>query len=681
MLIMINNSLQAQTDEYLWLEDINGQKSMEFVKAQSKITYDKLSQQKSYQPLYDKLLGIYNSSDRIAYPSIQGKFVYNFWKDENHERGIWRRCLRTNYVEGSYDWETLLDLDSLSEKESLKWVYKGTVANFPICDRFLVYLSKGGGDAVVIREFDPNTKEFLKDGFSIDEAKSTAYYVDNNTLVVSTDFGKGSLSISGYPIQVKLWNRGTPIKDARLIYSGSNFDMAAIGTTIWDGAKIFTTVLNLKTFFTSKKLIWLDDKMLTVDIPDDCVVSNILKNQLLISLKSDWKVNNTIYKEGALISLDIKELLEGNKIIQNVYEPDSLSSISNVAVTKNKLLVNVLNNVISELYIYSFTNNTWIKEKAATPDMGIISIISTDNFSDQYFCTYENLLTPSTLYSADASTNILKPVSSLPAYFDASKYEVKQLKATSKDGTLIPYFIVTSKEMKHNGTNPTVIYSYGGFEFSMEPEYASTYGPAWLDQGGVFVVANIRGGGEFGPKWHTAGIKDKRQNVFDDLYAVSEDLITNKVTSPKHLGIFGTSNGGLLVGVALTQRPDLYNAIVCSSPLLDMQRYNKLLAGNSWMGEYGNPDKPKDWEYIQKYSPYQNVKKNMNYPEVLFTTATTDDRVHPGHARKMFAKMNDMGYRTFFYENTEGGHAGSSTNEQKAKLNAMIFSYFSLKLK
>ena len=364
-----------------------------------------------------------------------------------------------------------------------------------------------------------------------------------------------------------------------------------------------------------------------------------------------------------------------------IVQPDEFSSISDVSTTKNQLLVNMLTNVTSKLFIYSFIEGKWADRQVKAPDFGTISLISAHEFSDQYFFQYENFITPSTLYAADAGANTFKVIKSLPSYFDASKYEVKQFKARSKDGTMVPYFVVAAKNIKNDGLNPTLIVAYGGFEVSYQPFYASKYGNTWLDKGGVFVLANIRGGGEFGPKWHQDGIKEKRQNVFDDLYAVSEDLIAKKITSPKHLGIMGGSNGGLLVGVAFTQRPDLYNAVVCQVPLLDMQRYNKLLAGASWMGEYGNPDIPAEWAYIQKYSPYQNLKAGMKYPEVFFTTSTRDDRVHPGHARKMVAKMNDMGYKTYYYENTEGGHAGSSTNEQSAKGTALMISYLLMKLK
>jgi prolyl oligopeptidase len=402
---------------------------------------------------------------------------------------------------------------------------------------------------------------------------------------------------------------------------------------------------------------------------------------LIIELKSDWKINDIVYKQGALISANFTSLLKGEKQIQLIIEPDEFTSISGVSNTKNRLLIDLLTNVKNDLYSYAFENDKWTKIKIAAPDFGTISIGSADEFSDQFFVNFQNFLTPSSLYTADAVANSFKVLKSLPAFFDANKYKVMQYKAKSTDGTMVPYFVVASKTMEYNGNNPTLLYAYGGFEVASLPSYSALMGNAWLENGGVYVLANIRGGGEFGPKWHQAGLKEKRQNVYNDFHSVAEDLIQKKITSNQHLGIYGGSNGGLLVGVAFTQRPDLYHAVVCAVPLLDMKRYNKLLAGASWMGEYGDPDKPEEWAYIQKYSPYQNLQKGKNYPEVFFMTSTRDDRVHPGHARKMVAKMNEMGYKVFYYENTEGGHAGSSTNEQKAKSTALQYTYLLMKLK
>lgn len=674
-------STQAQEDKYLWLEEVDGQKALEFVNAQNITTIAELSAEKDYQNIYDKSLAIYNSDERIAYPSIRGNYVYNFWKDKDHVRGIWRRSTVDDYRKGNPTWETLLDIDKLSEEDDIKWVYKGSSGLYPNYNRFLIELSKGGGDAVVVKEFDVTTKQFIENGFLIEESKGSASYIDENTLIVTSDFGEGTMTTSGYPRQVKLWKRGTSLNDAQLIYEGETSDVGAWGGVLRDGSETFTLISRALTTFSSENLVWMNNEIIKLDIPDDASLTGVLNNQLIVQLKSDWTVQTNTYNTGTLLSLNFRELLKGNKEIQVIIEPDEFSSISQVSTTKNKLLIGLLTNVISELHTYSFSKGTWSSEKVNAPDFGRISIVGTDDLSDQYFFDFQNFITPSTLYSADAGDNTFKAHKSLPAFFDASRYEVTQYKAKSKDGTMVPYFMVAAKDLKNDGTNPTLVYAYGGFEISSQPFYAATFGVSWLDKGGVFVLANIRGGGEYGPKWHQDGIKEKRQNVFDDLYAVSEDLITKKVTTPRHLGIMGGSNGGLLVGVAFTQRPDLYNAVVSQVPLLDMQRYNKLLAGASWMGEFGDPDIPEEWEYIKKYSPYHNLKTGMDYPEVYFGTSTRDDRVHPGHARKMVAKMNDMGYKTYYYENTEGGHAGSSTNEQSAKSGALTFSYLLMKLK
>jgi len=470
------------------------------------------------------------------------------------------------------------------------------------------------------------------------------------------------MTASGYPRISKIWKRGTDLKDAKIIYEGDAASVGAFGSVTRDGDKAYTWISEAKTFYEGQNYIWEDGKITKLDIPDDASANAILNNQLIVQLKSDWEANGNTYKTGTVLSLNFTELLKGNKQIQVVMVPDALSSISQISTTKNKLLISLLTDVISQLHIYSFNNGSWENEKVAAPDFGTISISAADDLSDQYFFSFSNFVTPTTLYMADAGSNTSKAYKSLPAYFDARNFKIKQYKAKSKDGTMIPYFMVAAEDTKMDGTNPTLISAYGGFEISRRPFYAASYGVSWLEKGGILVVANIRGGGEYGPKWHQAGLKEKRQNVFDDLYAVTEDLISKKVSTPKHLGVMGGSNGGLLVGVAFTQRPDLYNAVVCQVPLLDMKRYNKLLAGASWMGEYGNPDVPEEWEYIKKYSPYHNVKKDVAYPEVFFTTSTRDDRVHPGHARKMVAKMKDMGYKTYYYENTEGGHAGSSTS-------------------
>lgn len=673
--------LFSQDDPYLWLEEVDGEKALEFVENQNEITLERLQKVEEYDKIYERCLEIYNSSDKIVYPSIYGDYVYNFWKDADHVRGIWRRSPKKDFMEGAPKWQILLDLDKMSEEDDIKWVYKGVSGLYPDYERFLVRLSKGGGDAVVIKEFDANKGAFIEDGFSIDESKGGASYVDKNTLILSSDFGEGTMTTSGYPRQVKLWKRGTPLSEAELIFECEPDYISAGGYVFRDGAKSYTGLYRGKSFYSREYFVWDNGKLIQLDLQEDANFQGLINDQLIVSVKSDWVVNGDTYLKGDIVSLDFTEFLKGNKKIQLILRPDEFSSVSGISTTENKMIVNLLNNVSSELHTYSFDGDTWSHKKVDAPDYGTISVIATDEFSDEYFFEFENFLTPSTVYLSDASIGKVTAYKSLSAYFDGSKYEVQQYKSKSKDGTLVPYFVVGPKNMTLDGTNPTLIYAYGGYEVPMLPFYSGTFGTSWLENGGVFVLANIRGGGEYGPKWHQAGLKEKRQNVFDDFYAVAEDVISKKISAPEHLGCMGGSNGGLLVGVAFTQRPDLYNAVVCQVPLLDMQRYNKLLAGASWMGEYGNPDIPEEWDYLKKYSPYHNLKKDVDYPEVFFYTSTRDDRVHPGHARKMAAKMIDMGDPILYYENTEGGHAGSSTNQQSAKSSAMTFSYLLMKLR
>jgi prolyl oligopeptidase len=681
LFIVANATAQAADDSYLWLEDIEGKKALEFVEQNNKTTFEALSKEPLYQKVYSRTLEILNSKDRIANPVTHGDFVYNFWKDKDHERGIWRRTTKSSYLSANPVWEILLDIDELSKKDGVKWVYKGESGLYPKYNRFLISLSKGGGDAVVTREFDVTTKSFVENGFYIPEGKGRSLYLDENTLVVCSDFGPGTMTTSGYPRQVKLWKRGIALKEATLIFEGERTDVECVSKILRDGKWVYLTVNQNLTFYTTSYFVWQNNQKIKLDIPGDIELNVLLHNQLVLSLKSDWTVNGKTYKKGTVVSADFSKLLKGEKDIHVIFEPDTFSSVTSVSNTKNKLLLNILNNVKSELSIYAYDNNSWNKTKVEAPDYGTINTGATDEFTDQYFFSFQNFLIPPSLFTADAEKNTIVKVRSLPAFFDASRYTVSQYKAKSKDGTEVPYFVVSSKTMVPDGKNPTLLYAYGGFEISEQPRYSGTIGNAWLDNDGVYVLANLRGGGEFGPQWHQDAILEKRQNCYDDFYAVAEDLIARKITSTRHLGIEGGSNGGLLVGVAFTQRPDLYNAVLCEVPLLDMKRYNKLLAGASWMAEFGNPDKPEDWAYIQKYSPFQNLKQGINYPEVFFYTSTRDDRVHPGHARKMAAKMTDMGYKIYYFENTEGGHAEGSTNEQTARLSALKYTYLWLKLK
>jgi prolyl oligopeptidase len=579
------------------------------------------------------------------------------------------------------EWETVLDIDKLSEEENQKWVYKGASWLYPDYKRCLVYLSPGGGDAVEVREFDAEKKEFIKDGFFLPTAKTRLSWKDINTLYVGTDFGEGSLTESGYARIAKEWKRGTPLSDAKTVFEGDVKDVSAGIYVMNTPERQYVVLYRGITFFTRNTFFLEDGKKIKLDIPDDASFWGIFKNQILVHLKSDWNFDGKTYKQGNLISIDYDEFLNGSNDYSVVIAPNETSSISGTSETKNLMLVNMLNNVRSELYVYTFKDGEWSHKKIDAPDFGTLYISATDEFSDRYFFGYQDFLTPSSLFYVTGPDAKPKKIKSLPEFFDGAKFEVKQNFATSKDATKIPYFVVHPKGMKFEGNNPTLLSGYGGFEVSRRPFYSATVGNSWLEKGGVYVLANIRGGGEFGPKWHRAGLKENRQRVYDDFIAVAEDLVAKKITSPAHLGISGGSNGGLLVGVMFTQRPDLFNGVVCAVPLLDMKRYNKLLAGASWMAEYGNPDIPEEWEYIRKYSPYHNLFENKKYPKVFFTTSTRDDRVHPAHARKMAKKMENLGYEFYYFENIEGGHGGVSTNDQRAFRDGLIYSYLLKQLK
>lgn len=682
ILLQSYNEIQAseESDPYLWLEEVEGEKALSWVEGRNEATLAVLKAQPMFEETYEKALEILNSDERIAYPYIRGKYIYNFWKDEKHERGIWRRTTLAEYLKPSPEWEILLDIDKLCKEEGEKWVYKGAEGLYPDYTRYIVYLSRGGGDATVAREFDADSKEFVKDGFYLPEAKGSVSWKDMDTLYVQTDFGEGSLTDSGYPRIAKIWKRGTPLSEAKTIFKGETTDVDVGCGVINTPERQYDVINRSITFYTFHYYVIEGGKPLKIDIPDDARFGGFFKNQMLVRLKSDWDTDDQIYKQGSLISIDYDKYLQGDRKFTAIAEPDERLNVTGFSSTKNLLLVNTLNNVRTELYKYRFQNDAWQKEKVNAPGLGTFDVVSPDEQSDQYFLNYEDFLTPTSLYYVSDEQKRVK-TKNLPAFFDSNHLEVKQLEALSKDGTKIPYFLVKLEGMKADGSNPTVLYGYGGFEISVLPFYSSILGKAWLERGGVYALANIRGGGEFGPKWHKSALKENRQLCYDDFIAVAEDLITRKITSPRHLGIMGGSNGGLLVGAVFTQRPDLLNAVVCLVPLLDMKRYNKLLAGASWMAEYGNPDIPEEWAYIQKYSPYHNVFSDKKYPRVFFYTSTRDDRVHPGHARKMVAKMEDMGHKVYYYENTEGGHAAAVTNRQIALRAALMYTYLWKQLK
>jgi len=665
---------RAQDDDpNLWLEEVDGKKALEWVKERSTRDTAELEAVPEFAPIHARLLEIYNDRARIPGVQMQDAWLYNFWQDAEHVRGVWRRTFLNEYIKDQPEWDLVLDLDALAAAEGENWVWKGADFLEPDSHRCLITLSRGGGDAAVVREFDTVSRTFVENGFSLPEAKARVSWKDEDTVWVGTDFGPGTLTDSGYPRLVKLWKRGTPLASAVTVFEGEQTDVSVSGYTVVRPEGSYDFIQRTPEFYRGQTWLLLDGRLVKLDVPDDAEIQGVFKNNLLVSLRTDWTVGGRTWPGAALLAIDFDAFLAGGRGFTVLFTPGERVSLAGVGSTRNHLLLSTLDNVNSRLYRLTPADGEWRQEEIALPGLGSGGVGATSDNDDTFFISYNDFLTPASQY-------LVRPgqaptlIKTMPAHFDATGMKVEQQEAVSADGTKIPYFIFMPKDYAANGTNPTLLYGYGGFEVSMRPGYSGTTGDAWVGRGGVYVLANIRGGGEFGPRWHQAAVRENHQRSFDDFIAVAEDLIARKVTSPAHLGIVGGSNGGLLVGAAFTQRPELFNAVVCQVPLLDMKRYNKLLAGASWMAEYGNPDTA-DWDFMQKWSPYQNLDKSKTYPKVLFTTSTRDDRVHPGHARKMVKRMTDMGKPVYYYENTEGGHGAAANLNQRAYMWALTYAY------
>ena len=678
-------------DPFLWLEDVQGEAALAWVRERNAESQKLLMARPEYAPTRERLLQVMNSKERIPYISRRGAYFYNLWQDATHKRGLWRRTSLVEYRKATPAWETVLDLDALGTAEGENWVWGGAVGLAPSHARCLVMLSRGGADANVVREFDTVTKAFVKDGFVLPEAKSDIDWVDADTVFVGTDFGPGSMTDSGYPRVIKRWKRGTPLAEAVTVFEGEKADVSVRASVDTTPGHERTMIQRSLDFYNSKRLFVQGEKLVPMDVPDDASVTfwnsaGAPADTLLMELRSDLATPARTHKRGSLLAIDAAAYTRGERKFAVLFEPTATRSLAGFALTREHVLVNVLDNVASKLEEWRRTPEGFARRTVAAPFPGTLGVsglhdpmLTDDALAESYLLTYSDFLTPDTLSLGQTGTDTRAVLKSLPATFDATGMRAEQSFATSADGTRVPYFVVWPRGLNAQspatGSTPTLLYGYGGFEISMQPWYSAAFGSAWLARGGVVVVANIRGGGEFGPAWHQAAVKEHKQRSYDDFIAVAQDLIKRGITSPQHLGIEGGSNGGLLVGAAFTQRPDLFNAVVCSVPLLDMRRYHKLLAGASWMAEYGDPDKPEEWQYISKYSPYQNLRKDVKYPRVLFTTSTRDDRVHPGHARKMAARLLALGHEVLYFENIEGGHGGAADNEQRAHVQALEMSY------
>eukprot|EP01113_Clastostelium_recurvatum_P010253 TRINITY_DN1505_c0_g1_i1.p1 TRINITY_DN1505_c0_g1~~TRINITY_DN1505_c0_g1_i1.p1 ORF type:complete len:718 (-),score=229.60 TRINITY_DN1505_c0_g1_i1:29-2128(-) len=685
-----NNVKTSDDDAFAWLEDVEGDKALSWVREQNAKSAVELSDTSDFKSLEGAILAILDSDEKIPAVRKIGDLYYNFWKDKKHERGIWRRTTLESYRTADPKWETVLDLDALNAAEGKKWVWHGADALKPHYKRCLISLSPGGSDADVTREFDLETKQFVSDGFYRSEAKGGLGWRDHDSVFVYTDFGAGSMTTSGYPRIAKLWKRGTPIEAATVVYEGKDDDMYI--------AAMHDDTPGYERDFVSRTIAFYNDEMylrndkdgsLTkIDVPNSTQKS-VHDRWLHLELRDSWTVGGKDYPSGSLLAIDFDAFMAGDRNFDVLFEPTESTSLAGVTRTKNYFVLNVLDHVKNKLSVLtppsaaigssssssSSSSTTWQRQEfVGAPAFGTLSVSAVDaDENDLVWLTATDYLTPSTFSLVEIGKNpeVLK---TMPAFFDASTHCIKQQFAKSKDGTMVPYFIVHPKDMAYDSSHPTLLYGYGGFEISLTPAYSGGVGKGWIEKGGVYVVANIRGGGEYGPRWHQAALKEKRHKAYEDFAAVAQDLVACKITSTSRLGIQGGSNGGLLMGNMLTQYPDLFGAIVVQVPLLDMKRYSHLLAGASWMAEYGNPD-TSDWEFLQKYSPYHLFDASKASPPTIFMTSTKDDRVHPGHARKMMAKMMQAGKDVRYYENIEGGHGGAANNAQESHMRALAFTF------
>ncbi|WP_027934913.1 prolyl oligopeptidase family serine peptidase [Amycolatopsis thermoflava] len=666
----------ADEDPYLWLEDVTGERALDWVRQRNAESVAELTGGTRFEQLRDEAREVLDADDRIPYIRRRGEYFYNFWQDAAHPRGLWRRTTLDSYRTERPEWEVLLDVDALAEAEGENWVWQGAAVLRPSYRRGLAELSRGGADAAVVREFDLEAREFVAGGFELPEAKSRVGWIDEDRIYVGTDFGPGSMTASGYPRIMKEWRRGTPLAEAVTVFEGKPDDVAVFA--YHDPTPGFERdfVGRAIDFYRTEKFLRTPDGLVKLDVPEDAQTSTH-KEWLLIRTRTAWTVGGRDYAPGTLLAARFDDYLAGERDLTVLFEPDGRTSLEAWDWTKHHLLLTTLADVHTELHVLTPGEDGWRREPlAGAPELGTAEIVDTDpDHSDEYLLNTSGFTQPATLSygHVGGETEILKQA---PARFDASDITVEQHFATSKDGTRIPYFVVRPR----NGDGPTMLTGYGGFEVSRLPAYSGVTGRGWLARGGTYVLANIRGGGEYGPGWHTGAIKENRYLVYEDFAAVAADLVERGITTPDRLGIHGGSNGGLLMGVMLTRYPELFGAIVSQVPLLDMKRYHLLLAGASWMAEYGDPDDPAEWEYISKYSPYQNVHKGRKYPPTLFMTSTRDDRVHPAHARKMMARMLEQGHDVRYYENIEGGHGAAADNEQLAYKWALLFEFLWQKL-
>jgi prolyl oligopeptidase len=670
-------------DRWLWLEDVQGERALDWVRARNAESRRRIEAWPDFGATRGRLLEILDATDRIPAVVRRGAHLYNFWQDAANPRGLWRRTTLDEFRKPDPAWQVLIDVDALGSAEGENWVWGGATCLGPDYRRCLVELSRGGADAVVVREFDSVERRFVDGGFTLPEAKTVVEWADADTLWVGTDFGAGSLTDSGYPRVIKRWRRGTPLAAAETVFEARPQDVIA-GVSVDRTPGFERTVFSrAPDFFGSELSLLQGGRLVPLPKPTDAELA-FWRDRVLLRLRSDWDDGGRCWPQGSLLVADAAAYLDGQARWAALFTPTPNRSLAGWSATRTTLLLEVLDDVAGRLEERRHEAGGWRSREVATPFPGTLHaqslhdpLVADDPLAESYLFGYTDFLTPDTLALRRTGSDADERLKSRRAWFDAAGMHVEQRFATSKDGTRVPYFVVWPKGAAADGDRPTLLYGYGGFEVSQQPWYSGAWGEAWYRRGGVLVVANIRGGGEYGPAWHQAALKRNRQRAFDDFIAVAEDLVATRVTRPARLGIMGGSNGGLLVGAVMLQRPDLFGAVVCQVPLLDMKRYHRLLAGASWMSEYGDPEDAGDWAALAAFSPYQNVPdaKAVRLPPVLFTTSTRDDRVHPGHARKMAARLAERGHDAWLYENIEGGHGGAADNRQRADMLALEFGF------
>ncbi|MEO8139753.1 MAG: prolyl oligopeptidase family serine peptidase [Gemmatimonadota bacterium] len=671
-------------DPFIWLEDREGARALAWVKAENAKTLGVLKKDPRFAGFYTQALRIGEASDRIPYPTIINGRAYNFWQDQAHVRGIWRSTTLADYSSAEPAWTTVLDLDALATAEGKNWIWQGADCDSPSRQRCLILLSEGGEDASTIREFDLTTGQFVADGFLLPRGKQNAAWASEDTLLVAREWAPGDLTASGYPFIVKSLARGTPLSDATELYRGTATDVSVGPLAITDGqGHRALGVYRGVSFFETEYRLFTPGGLKQLDMPKKAGPQGLLQNRLLIRLAEPWTTNGTSFTAGTLLSVDLTEATAdpGHLKPTAIYTPGPRETYDGSETTRDRLVVTTYENVRGRAFIYTpEAGGGWSRQPLDLPDNSSLFLVASDDRSSDAYLAVTGFLAPTTLVHVDADAGTSAIIKTIAPRFDASTHVVEQLEATSKDGTRIPYFVVRPKNLKYDGTAPTIISAYGGFEVSNTPSYSGTTGKLWLEHGGVYVLANIRGGGEFGPAWHEAGLKTNRQRIYDDFAAVAQDLITRRITTPRRLGIEGGSNGGLLMGVEFTQHPELWNAVNIQVPLLDMLRFEQIQAGASWVGEYGSVSVPEERAFLASISPYHNIKRGVKYPQALIWTTTKDDRVGPQHARKFAAKLGAMGIPYLFYEVIEGGHGSGANIKERAFTDALQFTYFTRKL-